>query len=171
MLLLAAIVDVASASFLQLKLILDKISDRLLLAGLFFTMTSFATEDLLPSLTLFFLPGGARSPARLWRFARPPDPPPAAVTTAPAPAAAPRVSVALAIVLFAECFKTSRTAFRGLFLPEIMFENSGTNEETKCLPNYLATGNTYFFTNGIATRPIRIANAPMPPEPNCRAGP
>ena len=168
MLLLAAIVDVAGASFLQLKLILDKISDRLLLPGLFFTMTSFATEglpaeDLLPSLTLIFLAGVARPLAAFRAPARP-------VARPGNRSGAPRFPVALAMVLFAECFKTSRTAFRGLFLPE-MFANSGTNEETRFFPNSLATGKTYFFINGIATRPIRMANAPIPPEPNCRAGP
>ena len=42
----------------------------------------------------------------------------------------------------------------------------------KFLPSSLATGATYFFMSGMATRPIRMANAPIPPtDPNCRAGP
>ena len=58
LMLLEANVDIDGASFHQLIWILYKISDWLLLAGLFFTLTSFATkgmaaEDLLPSLTLF----------------------------------------------------------------------------------------------------------------------
>ena len=115
-------------------------------------MTSFATggmpaEDL-PSLTLFL------SAAALWttrsrRFARPTRP---AATTL-----APQVLVALATVLFADCFRAYRIAFRGLFLPK-MFPNSGANEETHLLPNFLAAGELYFFINGIATRPIRMAN-------------
>ena len=158
-------------------------SDRLLLAGLFFRMTSFVGErwcwwgtttwtgEIL-TLVERFLAGGARPAGRRERFARPPAAPPLPATTAPAPASATRrVPVALAMVLVAEFFKTSRTALRVLFLPETMFANSGTKEETKFLPNSLATGKTYFFIKGIATRPIRMANAPIPPEPNCRAGP
>ena len=118
-------------------MILDKISDRLLLAGVFFTITFFATkgmlaEDLLPSLTPFQA-GGAQVPTRSRRLARPLELPPAAATV-PAPVAAPRVLVDLATVLFAECFKTSQTAFRGLFLPELLFAKSEKNDETKFLP-------------------------------------
>ena len=75
------------------------------------------------------------------------------------------------IVFLADFFNTSLTALRGRFFPDTMLVISGTKDETKFLPSSLATGKIYFFIKGIATRPIRIANAPMPPEPNCRAAP
>ena len=59
----------------------------------------------------------------------------------------------------------------GLFLPEMAFEISGTNDDNKFFPNSLATGVTHSFTRGIATRPIRMANALNPPDPYWRAGP
>ena len=73
----------------------------------FFATAGMTAEDLLPSLTLFL--GGV--PGRPRARGVSPGPPPAAVATAPAPAADPRVSLALAIVLFADGFKTSPTAF------------------------------------------------------------
>ena len=76
-----------------------------------------------------FLAEGTRPAGRPQRFARPPATPPVKATTAAAPASATqRVPVALAMVLVAEFFNTSRTALRVLFLPETMFANSGTKK-------------------------------------------
>ena len=91
------------------------------------------------------LPGDARLPGCPQRFARPPAAPPVPVATAPAPSSATQqVPVALALVLIAALFKTSRTVWRVLFLPEKIFANSGTKEETKFLPNSGHGQNTFF---------------------------
>ena len=75
-------------------------SDRLLLAGLFFRMTSFVAEGWWwwdtttgtgeVSTLERFLAGGARPAGRRQRFARLPAAPPLPATTAPAPASATR---------------------------------------------------------------------------------
>ena len=62
-------------------------------------------------------------------------------------------------------FNVSPSTVFGLFLPEMTFEISGTNEDNKFFPNSLATGITYCFTRGMATLPIRMANAPNPADP------
>ena len=71
--------------------------------------------------------------------------------------------------LFERLFKTVLGRLR---LADVDDISSGTMDVKNFLRSSLATGTTYFFTSGKATRPIRIANAPIPPpDPNCRAGP
>ena len=68
-------------------------------------------------------------------------------------------------------WRTLRTVLGRLRLADVD-TSSGTMDANKFLPSSLATGTTYFFPSGKATRPIRMANAPIPPpDPNCRAGP
>ena len=68
-------------------------------------------------------------------------------------------------------FKVSPSTVFDLFLPEMAFLISGTNDDNRFFPNSLATGITYCFTRGMATQPIRMANAPNPPDPYWRTGP
>ena len=116
-------------------------------------------------------------------------PAPSLVTRPPAPSRAARrglatgrtISDTLGIGLFL-CVCASINSFWrggggspstvfGLFLPEMTFEISGTNDYNKFFPNFLATSITYCFTWGMAKRPIRMANAPNPPDPYWRTGP
>ena len=142
-------------------------SDRLLFEDAFFEMSEEEEEKALLFILTELLALGA--PPR----GRPPDPfratrRGAAPARRDGSAALREVSMT---VFLAELFKVSLMAARGRFLPAITFDISGTNADTRFLPNSLATGKMYFVTSGIATRPIRIAKAPMPPEPNCLAGP
>ena len=61
----------------------------------------------------------------------------------------------------------------GLFLPAKTWLISGMAASNKFFPICLATRRIYLHTTGMATLPIRIANAPKPsaPAPICRAGP
>ena len=81
-------------------------------------------------------------------------------------------AVMLVSVLFIDFLKDSlRTVLGRLRLADVDDTSSGTMDVNKFLPSSLATSTTYFFMSGMATRPIRIANAPIhPPNPNCRAG-
>ena len=59
------------------------------------------------------------------------------------------------------------------FLPAKTWPISGIAASNKFFPMCLLTGRMYLRTTGMATLPIRIANAPKPPAPApiCRAGP
>ena len=76
------------------------------------------------------------------------------------------VEVVVAMVFEALFSNVSPSTAFGLFLPEMTFDISGTNADKTFFPSSLATGITYCFTRGIATRPIRMANAPNPPDPS-----
>ena len=82
-------------------------------------------------------------------------------------------AVMLFSILFTDFLKDSlRTVLGRLRLTDVDDTSSGTMDVNKFLPSSLATGTTYFFTSGMATRPIQMANAPIPPpDPNFRAGP
>ena len=130
-------------------------SDRLLLAGFFLEMTTEEAPLLLLGLARVAPVAGDRPPASP-QSARP---------------LLGGKLFATVIVFTAVFLKVSFNTSRGLFFPEMRDVTSGTNADTKFLPTSLATGKTYFFIKGRATRPIRMANAPIPPDPNCLAGP
>ena len=107
-----------------------------------------------------------RRSARLIAAASPAPPPPSSLLCA----SEPHSWLESMTVFVADFFNKSLTALRGRFFPDAVLVNSEMKDETRFLPSSLATGKIYVFIKGIATRPIRKANAPMPPELNCRAG-
>ena len=130
----------------------------------------------LPAPLLVTLPPGRRPPTAVWQsvaqpqihlqlvfyvYAR-------ALTHSEEVTAAEAVQ---AMVFEAVFFNASPRTVFALLLPEITFKISGTNVDNKFVPNFLATGITYRFMRGIATRPIRMTNAPKPPDPYWRVGP
>ena len=165
------------------KFTADKMSDRLLWAvfRLEMTTSSAAAGDFAcpPSTRLRHpKPVPLACTCAALSSARRRDPPSAARASRPFAATVPSAARGRRRGHNGQCFFTDflkdslRTVLGRLRLADVDDTSSSTMDVNKFLKSSLATGTTYFFTSGMANRPIRMANATFPPpDPNCRAGP